>query len=144
MAVLGMYEFLHRVSKLKKTQEKIDNIKANDTFALRIILQAAFDPKVKFLLPEGEPPYKPNDLVDQQHILHKEADKIIYFVEGFHPNLNQLKRESMFVEFLERLDPLDAKLVLAIKEKKMPFPGITLQHVKEGLPGIFGDEQVSN
>lgn len=144
MAVLGMYEFLHRVSKLKKTQEKIDNIKANDTFALRIILQAAFDPKVKFLLPEGEPPYKPNDLVDQQHILHKEADKIRYFVEGFHPNLNQLKRESMFVEFLERLDPLDAKLVLAIKEKKMPFPGITLQHVKEGLPGIFGDEQVSN
>ena len=140
MAVLGMYEFLHRVSKLKKTQEKIDNIKANDTFALRVILQAAFDPKVKFLLPEGEPPYKPNDLVDQQHILHREADKIRYFVEGFNPNLNQAKREAMFVEFLERLDPLDAKLVLAIKEKKMPFPGITLQHVKEGLPGIFGDE----
>ena len=72
MAVLGMYEFLNRVSKLKRTQEKIDNIKANDTFALRVILQAAFDPKVKFLLPEGDPPYKPNDLVDQQHILHKE------------------------------------------------------------------------
>jgi hypothetical protein len=140
MAVLGMYEFLHRVSKLKKTQDKIDNIKANDTFALRVILQAVFDPKVKFLLPEGEPPYKPNDIVDQQHVLHREADRIRYFVEGFHPNLNQTKREAMFVEFLERLDPLDAKLVLAIKEKKMPFPGITLQHVKEGLPGIFGDE----
>ena len=135
-----MYEFLHRVSKLKRTQEKIDNIKANDTFALRVILQAAFDPKVKFLLPEGDPPYKPNDLVDQQHILHKEADKIRYFVEGFYPGLNQAKRESMFVEFLERLDPDDAKLVLAIKDKKMPFNGITIQHVKEGLPGLFGDE----
>ena len=135
-----MYEFLHRVSKLKRTQEKIDNIKANDTFALRVILQAAFDPKVKFLLPEGDPPYKPNDLVDQQHILHKEADKIRYFVEGFYPGLNQAKRESMFVEFLERLDPDDAKLILAIKDKKMPFNGITIQHVKEGLPGLFGDE----
>ena len=135
-----MYEFLHRVSKLKRTQEKIDNIKANDTFALRVILQAAFDPKVKFLLPEGDPPYKPNELVDQQHILHKEADKIRYFVEGFYPGLNQAKRESMFVEFLERLDPDDAKLVLAIKDKKMPFNGITIQHVKEGLPGLFGDE----
>ena len=135
-----MYEFLNRVSKLKRTQEKIDNIKANDTFALRVILQAAFDPKVKFLLPEGDPPYKPNDLVDQQHILHKEADKIRYFVEGFYPGLNQAKRESMFVEFLERLDPNDAKLVLAIKDKKMPFNGITIQHVKEGLPGLFGDE----
>ena len=135
-----MYEFLHRVSKLKRTQEKIDNIKANDTFALRVILQAAFDPKVKFLLPEGDPPYKPNEIVDQQHVLHREADKIRYFVEGFYPGLNQAKRESMFVEFLERLDPDDAKLVLAIKDKKMPFNGITIQHVKEGLPGLFGDE----
>ena len=135
-----MYEFLHRVSKLKRTQEKIDNIKANDTFALRVILQAAFDPKVKFLLPEGDPPYKPNEIVDQQHVLHREADKIRYFVEGFYPGLNQAKRESMFVEFLERLDPDDAKLILAIKDKKMPFNGITIQHVKEGLPGLFGDE----
>ena len=137
MAVLGMYEFLHKVSKLKKTQEKVDNIKANDTMALRIVLQAVFDPNVKFLLPEGEPPYKPNDLVDQHHIFHKEADRIRYFVEGFHPNLNQSKREMMFVEFLERLDPEDAKLVLAMKEKKLPFPGITLQHVKEALPGLI-------
>lgn len=139
MAVLGMYEFLHRVSKLKKTQEKVDNLKANDTFALRVILQAVFDPTVKFLLPEGEPPYTPNTLVDQQHILHKEADKLRYFVDGFYPTLNQSKREMMFVEFLERLDPEDAKLVLSLKEKKLPFPGITIQHVKEALPGLIAE-----
>jgi len=137
MAVLGMYEFLHKVSKLKKTQEKVDNIKGNDTMALRIVLQAVFDPTVKFLLPEGEPPYKPNSIVDQQHVFHREADKIRYFVDGFYPTLNQAKRESMFVEFLERIDPHDAKLVLAMKDKKMPFPGITIQHVKEALPGLI-------
>jgi hypothetical protein len=43
----------------------------------------------------------------------------------------------MFVEFLERLDPDDAKLILAMKDKKMPFPGITVQHVKEALPGLI-------
>ena len=136
--VLGMYEFLHKVSKLKKTQDKVDNLKANDTFALRVIMQGVFDPKVKFALPEGDPPYKPNtEIVDQQHVLHREAEKIRYFVEGFHPNLNQAKRESMFVEFLERIDPNDAKLVLAMKDKKMPFPGITINHVKEALPGLI-------
>lgn len=139
MAVLGMYEFLNKVSKLKKTQEKVDNLKANDTLALRVILQAAFDPSIKFLLPEGEPPFKPTEVVDQQHVLHRDAEKLRYFVEGFYPDLNQNKREMMFIELLERVDPLDAKLLVAIKDKKMPFPGITIQHVKEALPGLIAE-----
>ena len=134
---IGLYEFLFKVSKLKKTQEKIDAIKFNDSLPLRIILQGAFDPSVEWLLPEGEPPYRPNDLVDQEHVLIKEIEKLRYFIKGFHDNLNQTKREQMFVELLERVAPDDAKLLVAIKDKKMPFPGITIQHVKEGLPGLI-------
>ena len=66
-----MAEFLEKVGKQKRTQDKIDMIRANDTFALRVILQAVYDPNVKFALPEGSPPYKPNELVDQHHIFHK-------------------------------------------------------------------------
>lgn len=137
---VGLYEFLLKVSKLKKTQEKVDALKANDSLPLRIILQAAFDPKVEWLLPEGIPPYKPNDLVDQEHILIKDIEKLRYYIKGFYDNLNQTKRETMFVELLERVAPDDAKLLCAIKDKKMPFLGITLQHVKEGLPGLIADE----
>jgi hypothetical protein len=140
--VIGMAEFLEKVGKLKRTQEKIDELKVNDTFALRVILQAAYDSNVKFDLPEGEPPYKPNELVDQQHILHKDARLIQYFVQGFYPDLNQTKRESMFIEFLERLDPKDAKLLCQIKDKK-PIKGITLQHVTEALPGLISNEQTN-
>jgi hypothetical protein len=137
--VIGMSEFLQKVAKLKKTQEKIDAIRHNDSIQLRIILQGAFDPSVVWLLPPGEPPYKPNELVDQQHVLLKECEKLRYFIKGFHDNLNQTKRETMFVELLERVDPEDAKLLCAIKDKKMPFNGITLQHVKEGLPGLIAE-----
>jgi len=56
---IGLYEFLFKVSKLKKTQEKVDAIKFNDSLPLRIILQGAFDPSVEWALPEGEPPYRP-------------------------------------------------------------------------------------
>lgn len=134
---VGICEFLLKVSKLKRTQEKIDALKANDTLPLRIILQGAFDPTVEWMLPEGEPPYKPNDLVDQQHVLIRDIEKLRYFVKGFYDNLPQAKRESMFVELLERVDPEDAKLLVAIKDKKLPFNGITLQHVTEGLPGLI-------
>lgn len=134
---IGLCEFLEKVSKLKRTQEKVDALRSNDSYPLRVILQAAFDPKVKWLIPEGNPPYKPNDLVDQEHVLISDARKILYFIAGFHDNLNQMKREQMFIEMLEAVDPKDAELLLAIKEKKLPFKGITIQHVTEALPGLF-------
>ena len=43
--VVGLYEFLEKVGKLRKTQQKIDALKANDSLPIRIILQGAFDPK---------------------------------------------------------------------------------------------------
>jgi hypothetical protein len=139
---VSVAEFLEKVGKLKKTQEKIDALKYNDSAVLRIVLQAAFDPKVEFLLPEGEPPYKPNDLVDLEHVLVRESRMIQYFVKGFHDDLPQNKREQMFVSLLENVDPKDAKLLCAIKDKKLPFKGITLQHVVEGLPGLINEQAV--
>jgi hypothetical protein len=137
---IGLAEFLEKVGRLKKTQEKIDAIAANDSLPLRVILQAAYDPNVKWLLPEGTPPYKPNDLVDQEHVLIKECEKLTYYIQGFHDNLPSMKRETMFVQLLETCAPKDAELLCQIKDKK-PIKGITLQHVVEALPGLIPNEQ---
>lgn len=139
---VSVSEFLEKVGKLKRTQEKVDALKANDSYVLRVILQGAFDPTVKWMLPEGEPPYKPNDLTDQEHVLINEARKILYFVEGFYDNLTTTKREQMFIELLERVDPKDAKLLCSIKDKKLPFNGITINHVKDAFPGMIQNEQI--
>ena len=139
---IGLAEFLEKVGKLKRTQEKIDALAANDSLPLRIILQACYDPNVVWLLPPGTPPYKPNDLVDQEHILIKEIEKLRYYVKGFHDELPQLKRETMFVQLLENVAPKDAELLCLIKDKK-PIKGITLEHVTKGLPGLI-NEQTAN
>ena len=55
---IGLAEFLEKVGRLKRTQEKIDAIAANDTLPLRIILQACYDPNVVWMLPPGVPPYR--------------------------------------------------------------------------------------
>ena len=138
--VIGMAEFLEKVGKLKKTQEKIDALKHNDSFELRVILQSGYDPNVKWALPPGIPPYKPNDLVDQEHVLLKECQKLTYYIQGFHENLAQIKRETMFVQLLENVAPKDAELLCTLKDKK-PIKGITLQHVTEALPGLIPNEQ---
>ncbi len=135
MAV-SVAHFLDKVGKLKRTQEKIDALKFNDSYVLRIALQGIYDPNIKFDLPEGTPPFKPNELVDQEHVFISDARYITYFIKEMHPDILPMKRESLFIEFLERLDPRDANLVIQMKEKK-PIKGITLQHVVEALPGLI-------
>lgn len=134
---VGIAEFLEGLAKVKKREDKVTILKENDHFAIRTILQAAFDDRIKWLLPEGVPPYRVNDLHDQENVLVHDCRKLIYFVEGGSPNLKQLKREAMFIELLETVAPKDAALLCAIKDKKFPYKGITADIVKEAYPGLI-------
>ena len=145
---IGLAEFLNKVSKLKKNEEKIEALRFNDSKPLRVILQAMFDPNVKWLLPEGDVPYTPNNLLDLQHVLINECerDKLLYYIasiphapDGFYEGLKQAKREMMFIELLERLDKEDAKLLVAMKDKKCPYKGLTIDHVKAAMPDLIPD-----
>ena len=137
---IGVAEFLEKVSKLKKKEEKVAALKHNDSFVIRTILQGAFDPRVKWALPEGTPPYKVNDLVDQENVLIRECRRLVHFIEGGNPGLKQMRRETLFVELLESVAPKDAELLCAIKDKKFPYKGITADVVKEAFPGLIKDE----
>jgi hypothetical protein len=59
------------------------------------------------------------------------------FVGEGNPAVPQLKRESLFVGFLESLDPDDAKLVLAVKEKTIPYKNITEELVRSVFPNML-------
>lgn len=138
---IGIAEFLEKVSKLKTDKEKVEALKYNDSVPLRIIFQGCFDPNVRWLLPEGKPPYKANELVDQEHILIREAEKIRYYVDGFYPSLNPKKREMMFIELLERVTPKDAELLCSVKDKKFPYKGLNVRHVLEAFPDLIPNYQ---
>lgn len=142
---IGIAEWLDKVSKLRKDENKVEAFKMNDSFALRVIMRAMYDPTVEWDLPEGEPPYTPNKIPDQQGILLSDIRYIFYFLKGdeYHPNLPKAKKEKMFIEFLERLDPADARMLVLAKDKKA-FKGITIDHIKEGLPGLIPNEQKAN
>jgi hypothetical protein len=45
--------------------------------------------------------------------------------------MKSLKRETMFIEFLESMDPDDAKLIVSLKDKKSPYKGITKNLIKK-------------
>lgn len=134
---LSVSEILRKASNAPTDQQRATWLRQNDSQALRVVLTGAFSPHVKWMLPEGEPPYKPCDLVDQHHRLYTEARKMYLFVEGGNPNLTQTRREALFIELIESLDPEDAKLIIAIKDRNMPYPNITKQIANLTFPGLI-------
>lgn len=136
---LGLAEILKKASEFDKKQEKIDWLNKWDSVALRTVLKLAYDPRIKFLLPEGKPPFKINDLPDLQSVLYNELRKMYLFLDGGHPTLNQTRREYLFIQLLENLDKEDAELIATIKDKKLPYKGITKKLVEEMYPGLLED-----
>jgi hypothetical protein len=55
-------------------------------------------------------------------------------MKGEYPQMRPIKRETLFIEFLESLDPDDAELIIGMKDKKLPFRGLTKKTVCEAFP----------
>jgi len=130
------------ILKAKTKSEKLETFRQYDNPTLRSILKHTLDKNIVFDLPEGAPPYRPSDHIESQGMLYSEARKIYLFVKGGHPGLSNLKRESLFITMLESVDPKDAELLIAMKDKKLPYKGITAALVTEAYPGLI-DEQVN-
>jgi hypothetical protein len=114
----------------------------NDTLALRVVLQYALDPRVKFILPIGTPPYKPTDHLDQEGNLFRDFRKLSNFIEGGgYPDMHPIKRETLFVQFIEGLFPQDAELICSVKDKKIPYKGITAKLVNQAFPGLVKEKE---
>lgn len=133
----SIYNILKECSEPRSVKERVQKLQQNGLPVVLQILKYAFDPNIKFLLPEGTPPYKPNDFVDQEGILFSEARKIYLFVEGGNNNLTKVRREMLFIQFIEGLDKNDAILMCSVKDKKLPFKSLTADVVKQAFPNIF-------
>ena len=134
-------EILKHVSEQNTTEDKVRILHQNQqNEVLKGVLKVAFDDRIKFLLPYGAPPYKPSQYVDNQAILYREWRKMNHFIDGMGFNhLDQQKREKLFVELLENVDKDDAILIIAIKDKKIPYSGITKRLVNKAFPELLGD-----
>lgn len=138
---LGIAEILENASKLTKKQDKLDYLRNNYNPALGTILKYTFDPDIIWDLPPGEPPYKPSDYPDAHGMLYTEVRRLYLFVKGGNPNLTQLKRETLYIGLLESVHPSDAKLLVSIKDKKLPYKGLTENLIREAYPGLLTDEK---
>ena len=134
---LSFHEILTKVNNAKDKPKKLEVLKKYDTNELRMFLKGAFDSKLEWLLPEGTPPYKPNEApVGTEHTwLKQEVKRMFHFLKGGNPQLSQMKRDNMFIQMLEGLSKEEAELLIWAKDNELNkhYKGLTSNLVKEAF-----------
>ena len=144
-----VYEIFEVVAKQRTIAKKVEALKKFEHPCLKTIFIWNFDETVVSLLPTGDVPYaaidgetgfngtlteKIEDAISKMEelgthslgandqgktTLRKEYTKFYNFVKGGNPGLSNLRRETMFINILSGLHPLEAQIVCLIKDKKL-------------------------
>lgn len=78
-------------------------------------------------------------VTDQQGrtTIRKEAKNFYFFVKGGNDGMNKMRKESMFINLLQGLHPLEAEIVCLVKDKKLSDKyNLTQDVVAEAYPDI--------
>ena len=143
-----MSEILELVHKQRSKAKKVQVLKEYRDDALTALLIWNFDPSVTSALPDGPVPYTPNDVPEgtDHTSLRREWKNLYHFIKGGNDELNNIRRESMFVQMLEGLHPKESDLICLVKDKELTKKyKVTLEMVKEAYPDIvWGDRTYVN
>jgi hypothetical protein len=103
-----------------------------------MMLKCFYDPTIQFDLPPGSPPYRglPKS-TDAQGRLYREMKKLYIFEKNGVANIPRYKKEQIFLQILETVDPDDAELLIGMKDKKMHYPNLTEALVRRAFPGLL-------
>ena len=143
------FEVLDAASKQRSKAKKVEVLQRYKHDSLITLFVWNFDSSIITLLPEGDVPYgntrednsatgtlsdKINDAVDKmgemgsnslgsqdqgKASIRKEYSKFYNFCKGGNPSLSSLRRETMFINILEGLHPLEAEILCLVKDKRL-------------------------
>ena len=162
-----VFEVLNLISKQRTNIKKVEVLQRYMDPSLKSILIWNFDESIKSALPDGIVPYssvgeqgsfsgtlsgKIEDAVGKMEELNsrslgsqdqgrssirKEYTKFYNFIKGGNDGLSSLRRETMFINVLEGLHPLEAEILFLVKDKKLETKyKITKEIVSQAYPDI--------
>ena len=136
-------EILDYVDSQKTKAKKVQALQEYRDDSLTAILIWNFDDRVQSAIPEGQVPYKENEVpVGTDHTsLRREWKNLYHFIKGGNDELSSLRRETMFIQMLEGLHPEEAKIICLVKDKNLAEKyKITRELVAEAFPDIVWGE----
>jgi len=138
MIKIAIADVIKKAAEMKSKNEKVEWLRKNDAVPLRTVLRLVYDTDIEFLVPDTPPPWKKNKLPDTDTMLYREARRLRIFVKGGgYDNLNQVKRESLFISLLEDINNNDADLLANHMISHTPVKGLTRKTLEEAFPNLF-------
>ena len=145
-------EVFQRVSNAKTKAKKVEILQEYKSAALTKVLLCNFAKTISFCFPEGETPYRPLDrpkgidhqtLFTEHRLLEKFIKKTVNGVtyygcsNGVRPQMQQLKKENLWIQILESLHAEEAEVLDLVKDKKLTSRyKITKQNVIDAFPEL--------
>jgi hypothetical protein len=137
---LSISEIVAKCAELKQIPAKVEWLKKHESLPLKMILQATYDrDRVEWLLPDSAPPWKKNEFEDQaKNLLYNEARRLKIFIKGGgYDDMNQARRETLFIQLLESIDNDDADLLANYSIAQKPFKGLQKKTINKAFPGLI-------
>ncbi len=116
-----IHEILDYVDSQRTKVKKVEALREHRDDSLTAILIWNFDDRVVSAVPEGQVPYKENEVpVGTDHTsLRREWKNLYHFIKGGNDTLSSLRRETMFIQMLEGLHPEEAKIICLVKDTNL-------------------------
>ena len=145
------HEIFTKVNNAKDKAKKVAVLRKYDSANLRAFLMCAFNPDIEWLLPEGQVPYIENDAPEgtEHSVLAVECKTIHNYVRKKVPNppagtpewvygnigLNDMKRETLFIQLLEGLCAGEAQVVCLAKDRTLhrKYKGLNANTVRDAF-----------
>ena len=138
-----MFKFIPEIlDECNKDVTLLEGYKNNA--GLKFIFEHAFLLEKKFILPEGDPPFKPDGApIGMTPCNFTQETKKLYVFTAARKDLKALRRETLFIQLLENIHPSEAKVLIAVKDQKLNklYKNIT---AKVAAKYGFIPEQVKN
>ena len=138
--LLSLSEIVNKAAAMKKNSDKVEWLQKNNTISLRTILKIMYDKTVIVLLPKEPPPYNHSLAVGIEGKLYKETRRLKIFVQGGgYDDLNQTKRENLFIQLLQDVDKGDAALLVKMISQK-GLTGLPISVINESFPMLINEK----
>lgn len=134
-------EILEETNKLDDLSKVVAHLKTHKSPALLMLFEASFHPAIKWMLPEGVPPYTPDPSPYGYHAsnLYTEMKRMFQFLNSSRMIQNPIQREKLFVQMLESLPKSEAEILVLAKDRKLTtkFKWITYETLAVAFPGML-------
>jgi len=163
-----VFEIFDIVSKQRSNAKKVEALQKFAHPCLKSLFIWNFDETIESALPPGDVPYAAVDEMDSfkgtlsekiadavskmgemgskslgsqdqgRSSIRKEYQKFYNFVKGGNNGLSSLRRETMFINVLQGLHPLEAEIICLVKDKKLETKyKISKENVSDAFPDII-------